>query len=126
MKQDQREKSRREKEYVSEKEKEEKEYYTEEKEAEKELFERIIEEKFKEEYKKMQKVPGLEEEIKKEAQEVKKLKKQGKVSRLLKLAEEKGLFFAIAVARKMETPYILDILHDILAQNEFYKKFLKE
>lgn len=49
-----------------------------------------------------------------------------KIERLLDIAREKGLVFAIQVARKMNEPYLLDILHDTLAQEGFYKDFLSK
>ena len=50
---------------------------------------------------------------------------EGKIRRLLDLASEKGLFFAIDVAKKMNDHYTLDVLHDILIKEGLYKKFRK-
>ena len=44
---------------------------------------------------------------------------------LLKIAREKGLVYAIQVAKKMNEPYLLDVLHDTLASEGFYKDFKK-
>jgi hypothetical protein len=62
------------------------------------------------------------------AQKAKKIEFLGekeKIEHLLQMAREKGLVFAIQVARKMNEPYLLDILHDTLAQEGFYKDFTK-
>ena len=48
-----------------------------------------------------------------------------KIEHLLETAREKGVVFAIQVAKRMNEPYLLDILHDTLAQEGFYKDFLK-
>ena len=81
---------------------------------------------------KFEKFPEAERELtaeeKKEAKEerinIAKLDPQGKIDRLLYLAREKGLFFAVRIARDSDDPYILDSLHDILAKDENYKKLL--
>jgi len=87
---------------------------------------RLIEEKMEEELEKMEIEPGkLEEEIEKEKQQIKTLKKEGKLNRLLNIAKERGVPFAVGVAKQMNDPYILDALHDILVRKGFYEKFLK-
>ena len=48
-----------------------------------------------------------------------------KIEHLLKIAREKGLVYAIQVARRMNEPYLLDVLHDTLAREGFYKKIMK-
>lgn len=63
-------------------------------------------------------------EAKEEKINIAKLDPKGKIDRLLYLAREKGLFFAVRVARDCDDPYILDSLHDILARDENYKKLL--
>ena len=70
--------------------------------------------------------PGkLKEEIKEEKQQIETLEKEGKLNRLLNIAEERGAPFAVGIAKQMNDPYILDALHDILVRKGFYKKFLK-
>ena len=59
----------------------------------------------------------LDDIAKKEAE-----KKAEKIEHLLKIAREKGVVFAIQVVKRMNEPYLLDILHDTLAQEGFYKK----
>ncbi len=61
----------------------------------------------------------------KEVSEIEKLKFSGKVERLFKLAEIKNLFYAIEVARKTGDGYLIDVFRDRLAENNYYKKFLK-
>ncbi len=61
-------------------------------------------------------------EAEKKAQKIEFLGEKEKIEHLLKIAREKGVFFAIQVARRMNEPYLLDILHDTLAQEGFYKK----
>ncbi|UZE93368.1 MAG: hypothetical protein IB617_00870 [Candidatus Nealsonbacteria bacterium] len=87
---------------------------------------RRIKEKYEEEFRKMKLSPDMEEEAKEEAKQIKTLEKEGKINRLLNIAKEKGVYFAVKVAENMNDPYTLDILHDILAKDAFYKRFLKQ
>lgn len=64
-------------------------------------------------------------EASKKAQKIEFLGEKEKIEHLLQIAREKGVVFAIQVARKMNEPYLLDILHDTLAQEGFYKDFTK-
>jgi len=64
-------------------------------------------------------------EAKKKAEKIEFLGEKEKIEHLLQIAREKGLVFAIQVARRMNEPYLLDILHDTLAQEGFYKDFSK-
>lgn len=64
-------------------------------------------------------------EAEKKAEKIEFLGEKEKIEHLLKMAREKGLVFAIQVARKMNEPYLLDILHDTLAREGFYKDFTK-
>lgn len=59
----------------------------------------------------------------KKAEKIEFLGEKEKIEHLLQMAREKGVLFAIQVAKKMNEPYILDILHDTLAQEGLYKKF---
>ncbi len=129
MKKDFNEKSRRE---VSNEEiekiysKKEKEIEGKEEMEKREFFqekEKMILEKLEEEGVKMRIDPDLEEEAAERAEEIKSLNKKGKISRLLNLAEEKGIPFAVKVALSINDPYTLDIFHDIMARDEFYKRF---
>jgi penicillin-binding protein-related factor A (putative recombinase) len=58
----------------------------------------------------------------KKSQKIEFLGEKEKIEHLLQIAREKGVTFAIEVAKKMNEPYLLDILHDTLAQEGFYKK----
>ena len=62
------------------------------------------------------------DEAEKKAEKIEFLGEKEKIEHLLEIAREKGLVFAIQVAKKMNEPYLLDIFHDILAQEGFYKK----
>jgi hypothetical protein len=52
-----------------------------------------------------------------------------KIEHLLQLAREKGgqsgLVFAVQTAKKMNEPYLLDLLHDSLSKEGFYQDFVK-
>lgn len=61
-------------------------------------------------------------EAEKKAKKIEFLGEKEKIEHLLEMARKKGVLFAIQVARKMNEPYLLDILHDTLAQEGFYKK----
>jgi hypothetical protein len=119
--------------YSSEKNDEYREDFNLEKEKtleSKEFFEKhqkkIIEEKLEEELEKMEvNSEHLKEDIKVEREQIQDLKKKGKINRLLQIAQEKGVAYAIGVAKKMEDPYLIDTLHDILAHKGFYNKFIK-
>lgn len=60
-----------------------------------------------------------------QAQSIKQLDEEKKIKKLLALAKSKGVIYAVNVAKKMDDPYVLDLLHDILAQEGYYKKFIK-
>jgi hypothetical protein len=67
--------------------------------------------------------PEVVERIKESARKANEAKDNaGKRDRLLKIAEEKGLFFAINVAKEMD-PFILDDFHDFLSQESYYQRF---
>ncbi|MBD3208753.1 MAG: hypothetical protein GF370_04890 [Candidatus Nealsonbacteria bacterium] len=85
----------------------------------------MIEKKVSEEREKMKLSPELEKEAEEQAKEIEKLGKKRKISQLFDLADEKGIHFAVEIARKMKDPYLLDIFHDLLAREGFYKGFLK-
>jgi hypothetical protein len=71
----------------------------------------------------------LTDDLKKEAEnKIKMIGGSGekeKIEYLLKMAREKGLLFAIKMAKDMNDPYILDTFHDLLAREGFYGKFQK-
>jgi len=65
------------------------------------------------------------DEAKKKAEKIEFLGEKEKIEHLLQIAREKGVIFAIQVARRMNEPYLLDILHDTLAREGYYQKFMK-
>ena len=67
----------------------------------------------------------LKAEAKTKAEKIEFLGEKQKIEHLLEIAREKGVVFAIQVAKKMNDPYLLDIFHDVLAQEGYYKKFTK-
>ena len=67
----------------------------------------------------------LKAEAKKKSEKIEFLGEKEKIEHLLNMAREKGIVFAVQVAMKMNEPYLLDILHDTLAQEGFYKKMGK-
>jgi len=87
--------------------------------------EKIIADELRREIEIMEVEPGLKEEAKKKAQQIDFLAGQDKIEHLLAIAREKGLVFAIKTAKEMKDPYILDILHDVLAREGYYKRFIK-
>ncbi len=87
--------------------------------------EKIIRKKLEKEIEMMKLSPKMQDDARQKAQQIKNLDGKGKIKRLLDIAEEKGVGFAVETARDMKDPYILDILHDILAKDQLYKKFEK-
>jgi len=53
------------------------------------------------------------------------LGQEEKIKKLLQLAKQKGVIYAVQVAKKMNDAYTLDMLHDLLAKEGLYKNFLK-
>lgn len=104
-------------------------YQSKKKEVEKSQLlteeEQAIKEKLEEEIVKIKLSPQLSDDTKNKATQIKRLGKKGKLQRLLGIVEEKGVAFAVVVARKMNDPYVLDAFHDILAREGLYKKFKK-
>jgi hypothetical protein len=60
--------------------------------------------------------------IKKGDIQIKNLDTNGKIARLLDLAKEKGVDFAINVAKGLDDPYLLDILHDKIIEKGIHKE----
>ena|SRR3989344_3321120 len=59
-----------------------------------------------------------------QADQIKSLEEQEKIKNLLQAAKAKGVPFAVNVAKNMD-PYILDVFHDRLVKEGYYKKFVK-
>jgi len=87
--------------------------------------EKIIRKKLEQEVEKMELSPKLEQQAKVETRRIEELDEKGKLKKLLDIAEVKGLFFSINVAKNMEDPYVLDVFHDVLIKSELYKKFIE-
>ena len=64
-------------------------------------------------------------EVEKTREKIEFLGEKEKIEHLLEIAKKKGLVFAVQVARRMNEPYLLDILHDTLAREGYYKDFTK-
>lgn len=68
---------------------------------------------------------NLKKEAEQKANKIQFLADDDKLKKLLEIAREKGVVFAIQVAKRMNEPFLLDTLHDILAQEGYYKDFTK-
>lgn len=60
-----------------------------------------------------------------QADDIKSLDDKKKVEKLFQIAKKKGVIYAIHIAKKMNNPYVLDTLHDILAKEGHYKEFIR-
>ena len=85
--------------------------------------EQVVREQLEREIEKMKLTPELQEEAIKQAQGVQALQAKAKLEKLLAIAEEKGISFAVKVVKSMNDPYMLDVFHDTLARDELHKKF---
>lgn len=92
--------------------------------AEVRKYERILSEELKREIDVMNTNPELKHEVEIEKQKIGYLAEDEKLKNLMSLVREKGLFFAINVAQKMNDPFLLDLLHDTLANEGYFKDFL--
>ncbi len=88
--------------------------------------ERLIREQLEREAEIMKLDENLKEQAEKEIKTIGSLGEEQKIKHLLEIAKEKGLVFAIKVAKDMNDPYILDTFHDLLAKEGYYKTFLKQ
>ncbi len=87
--------------------------------------EKIISEELKREIELMQVDDNLKKEAEVKAGKMAFLANDEKLKKLLEIAKEKGVIFAIDIAKKMNDPFLLDALHDILAKEGYYQKFIK-
>lgn len=87
--------------------------------------EKIISDELKREIELMGVDEKLRGEAEKKAQKISFLGEKEKIEHLLRIAREKGVVFAIQVAKRMNDPYLLDVFHDILAKEGFFKDFAK-
>lgn len=70
--------------------------------------------------------PTKAKDIEVEKEKIGYLGEKEKVEHLLKTAREKGLVYAVQLARSMNEPYLLDVLHDTLAREGYYKDFVSK
>ena len=87
--------------------------------------EKIIADELRKEIELMEVDEATKDEAKKKAEKIDFMGEKEKIEHLLQIAKEKGLVFAIKTAREMKDPYVLDILHDILAREGYYKDLKK-
>ncbi|MCK4354863.1 hypothetical protein KAW43_00730 [Candidatus Parcubacteria bacterium] len=62
----------------------------------------------------------------KQADDIQDQSEQGKVQRLLELAQTQGLAYAVEVVKKMNSPLLLDKFHDALVEDKIFKKYLQK
>jgi len=86
---------------------------------------RIVASELRKEIEAMQLDDNTKAQAEAKAEKIEFLGEKEKIEHLLRMARTRGLLFAIHMARKMKEPYLLDILHDTLAQEGFYKDFTK-
>ena len=68
---------------------------------------------------------NLKKTVQQSANDIESVDDAKKLEHLLKLVKTKGVIYAVNVAKKMDDPYLLDVLHDALVKNGYYKDFLK-
>lgn len=85
-------------------------------------YEKVVSDELKREIEMMELDDEAKADAEKKAKKIEFLGEKEKIEHLLEIAKEKGLIFAIQVARKMNEPYLLDILHDTLAREGYYQK----
>ena len=92
------------------------------KEKEKEILREAISER-------IEKVPPLlpaqQKAIAQKVQQIKAQPKERQIQLLIEMAFEKGVFEAVEVARRLDSPYLLDEFHDALI-DELYNKLVQE
>jgi len=49
-----------------------------------------------------------------------------KIEHLLQVARKNGIVYAIQAVKRMNDPYLLDVLHDTLAREGFYQKIMRQ
>jgi len=86
---------------------------------------RIISEELRREIELMDIDDNLKKQAEQKAGKISYLADDDKLKNLLKVAREKGVLYAIKVAKSMRDPFILDTLHDALAKEGLYKDFVK-
>ena len=87
--------------------------------------EKIVSEELKREIELMEVEDNMKKQAEQKANKIQFLADDDKLKKLLEIAREKGVLFAIKVAKSMNDPFILDTLHDALAREGYYQKFIK-
>lgn len=67
----------------------------------------------------------VRQRAKTQSHQIESLKEEEKIKNLLKITKEKGVVYAVTVAKNMNDPYILDTFHDRLIEEGYYNEFLK-
>jgi len=88
-------------------------------------YEKIVSDGLRREIELMDVDDNLKKQAEQKANQIHALADDDKLKKLLVIAKEKGLVFAIKVAKSMNDPFILDTLHDALAKEGFYKDFVE-
>lgn len=88
--------------------------------------EKLVSDELRREIEMMELDDNLKEEAKKKAEKISFLGEDKKIEHLLEIAKNKGVLYAIQVCKKMNDAYLLDIFHDVLAREGYYKEFLKK
>ena len=89
------------------------------------LEQKIVIDKLKREIELMELDENMKAEADKAKEKIEFLGEKEKIEHLLQIAREKGVVFAVQLAKKMNEPYLLDTFHDILAQEGFYQKLMQ-
>ena len=69
---------------------------------------------------------NLKQQAEQTANKIHSLSDDDKLKELLNIAKDKGVIYAIGVCKKMNDPYLLDTLHDMLAKEGYYQNFIKK
>jgi len=85
-----------------------------------------IEKELRREIEMMEVDDNLKKEAEQKANKIHFLGDDEKLKHLLETAREKGVVFAIKVAKSMNEPYLLDTFHDLLAKEGLYQQFVKK
>ena len=85
--------------------------------------EKVIKEQIEKQITQLKSSPKTEILAEKKWQKIKEADVEKKLVELIKIAKTKGISFANQVAQKSNDPYILDLFHDILAKDGYYKNF---
>ena len=80
----------------------------------------------RQEIKEMELDPSMKAQAKKTEEKIEFLGEKQKLEHLLALAKTKGVEYAVKEAKKMGDSYILDLFHDLLIKEGFYKNVLNQ